>query len=247
MPADRLATPVEPGVAAATTESPWRKGLAAARANLWPGLALLAFAVTLLVCYDRVAPVQATLDAVGRLKDAMGFWFAVLSTPLFAGGIPALIERVLRPADADVPRGHFLARLAFWSFAGVQVDVLYRLQGYAFGDGRDWVTLAVKTAVDQFIWVPLWATPSTVAFFAWNDRRYGRSRYGLRDVFRSGHAFRRWYRQKVVPTVLANNAVWTPSVVIIYSLPPALQLVVMNLILCFWSLMLTLLTRSVSE
>lgn len=225
------------------TTHPFAAGLAAAKANLKPGIGLIAFAVALLLAYDQVPEVQAALDAVGALKVRSGLLFGLVATPVFAGVLPACIERLLRPDEPAPPLGHLLARLGFWSLGGLQVDFFYQAQSAVFGDGRSPSTLAVKTLVDQMLWVPIWATPSAVLFFAWNDRRYGRCSYGLRDVFRSPASFRAWYRRRVFPTVLANNVVWTPAVLVIYSLPPALQLVVMNLILCFWSLMLTLLTR----
>ena len=214
-------------------------GARAARANLGPGLALLAFAAALLIGYYTVSPVTAALDAIGTLKTRFGLGFAVVSTCLFGAVLPALIQRALgRPAHPRLT--HFLVVAAFWSVVGVEVDLLYRLQSLVFGDGRDPLTLTLKVFVDMGIWVPLWAAPTTVALYQWNDLRH---RVPGAVPFRASGTLRRWYAGRVVPMVISNNAVWTPSVFIIYALPPALQLIVMNLILCFWSLIVALQTR----
>ncbi len=53
----------------------------------------------------------------------------------------------------------------------------------------------------------------------------------------------RWYSRRVLTPLISNLAVWLPAVTIIYSLPPALQLPMQNLVLVFFTLILAHLMR----
>jgi hypothetical protein len=47
-----------------------------------------------------------------------------------------------------------------------------------------------------------------------------------------------------MPSIIISIwAVWIPTVSIVYSLPLALQFPLFNIVLCFWSLMLTTLSK----
>ena len=225
-------------VAPAASAAPWRAGAEAAWANRWPGAALAAFAVGLLMAYHFVPLVHDALSRVAQLKLQTGFAFSMVSTALFGGVIPWLVQR-LRPGprnpDATVPVLLFF--IVFWAIKGVEVDALYRLQAVVFGDNASLGTIFLKVLADQLVYVPLWAIPTSVVAYAWKDQGFSWSR--LRQGFFVG----RWYRRRVVPVLISNWAVWLPAVVVIYSLPLALQLPIQNLVLCFWSLLLVLQVR----
>jgi hypothetical protein len=44
-------------------------------------------------------------------------------------------------------------------------------------------------------------------------------------------------------TLMSTWAVWIPAVAIIYCLPPPLQIPLFNLVLCFWVLVLSFISR----
>ena len=52
-----------------------------------------------------------------------------------------------------------------------------------------------------------------------------------------------WYATRCLPLLMANLGVWVPAVAVIYALPLALQLPVMNLVLCLFVLFVMILTR----
>jgi hypothetical protein len=56
-----------------------------------------------------------------------------------------------------------------------------------------------------------------------------------------------FFMNRVFPVLLSNWLVWIPSVIIIYNLPLELQLPVQNIILCFWSLMMSFLSLKDSQ
>ena len=211
------------------------RGLRAARVNLLPGVMLWVAGAAVLTGYYTLPAVHEAMRRVGEVKDAGGFLFAAASTAIFGGLIPVLLRPLsraitLREAMRDLP---FL--LVFWAIKGVEVDLLYRGQAAMLGTGTDPLTLGLKTLVDQAVYVPLWAIPSTVLAFFWRD-----CGYSVRETRR--RLGRAWYRRRVLPVLLANLGLWTPMVLVIYALPTPLQLPVQNLVLCLWSLMLIFLT-----
>jgi hypothetical protein len=217
--------------------SPWRAGIAAARANLMPGLVLVAFAVALLLAYFYHRPTHDAMEALGRWRQQIGWPFALVSTALFGGVIPGLVQ-MARPRLRHTMTGAGLGFLAlFWAYKGLEVELLYKLQAGWFGDNRELPTLIRKVAVDQGLYCPLWAVPSTVLAYALKDRGFSVART-LEPMGRLG--WLGWYQREVFPVLISNAAVWVPAVCVIYCLPLALQLPVQNLVLCFWSLLLVL-------
>lgn len=213
-----------------------RPALRGMRANLVPGLVLQAFALLIVVAYFELPHVGVLLDRVGALKQQHGYAFSAISTALFGGLIPYCVLWL----SGAIPRSHagreLLFYVAFWLWKGVEVDALYRGQAMLLGDGAAWTTVATKTALDQFVYNPLWAAPSQTLFFLWKDRGFSwhRTRASLReDPF--------WRRTLTV--LLSTWVVWTPAVAIIYALPGALQVPLFNVVLCFWCLLLSFLSR----
>lgn len=241
-PASRVAMPRDsnqpPPIA------PWRAGVVAARANAVPGVVLSIFAVGLLLSYWYVPPVTAALEALADLKVAWGWPFVVVSTAVFGGVIPWLVQRVRPSVRALTPWSHLWFLATFWGLKGLEVDLLYRLQALWFGHGTDAATLAIKTVVDQGIYCPIWAVPSTVLAYALRDAGFSLART-LRPL--REHGLRGWYARTVLPVLISNAGVWVPAVLVIYCLPLALQLPVQNLVLCFWSLILAFQVRGAAQ
>lgn len=220
-----------PGGSGVSGVAPWRLGVVAARANRWPGLMLSVFAVGLLLSYWYVPTATAALDAVAGFKDEQGWRFVLVSTALFGGVIPWIVQR-LRPATRHFsPWPHLWFLAAFWGIKGVEIDLLYRVQAIWFGHGSDPATVTKKIAFDMGLYAPIWAMPTTLAAYAFMNNRF--SFRGL-----SGLDLRRWISRVLLPITISNWSVWVPAVMVIYCLPLALQLPVQNLVLCFWSLLL---------
>lgn len=201
-----------------------------------PGLCLQLFALLVVVAYFNSPEVGELLDRVGSLKRAYGFAFSALSTAAFGGVIPYLV--LLRTGKLPRRRAdrEFLFYVGFWMWKGIEVDAFYRGQAWLLGDDAAWSTIVQKTALDQFVYNPLWAAPTQTIFFLWKD---------------SGFSWRRTHERlkedsfgrRTLVVLLSTWVVWIPAVAIIYSLPSALQLPLFNLVLCFWCLLLSFLSR----
>ncbi|MFP4145116.1 MAG: hypothetical protein ACOCTI_03475 [Phycisphaeraceae bacterium] len=209
-------------------------------ANIIPAGILWLVGLAILVGYYHVPPVQAALQRVADVRDHWGVWFALVSTAVFGGLLPGTIEALLGRAR----KGWVLADLGFllllWAQKGLEVDLFYRFQAWLLGEGTSLATVLPKVAVDMGIYAPFWAVPTMVLALRWKDGYYRRPRW--RD--RPGWA---WYREHLLPITIINASFWTPAVLVIYSLPLALQLPVQNLLLCLWSLMVLFMVARPAE
>lgn len=220
------------------------RGLAAARANLWPGVALSAFAVAVLLGYELWPPLRAALGRLAAWRagqpPAVALGFAAASTTLAGAAFPALAG-ALRPGGRRESARGLLWLLGFWCVVGVQVDLLYRGLDALVGPGRDPLSVACKIALDMGVYCPALAIPQTVLAYGLKDAGFSWARYRESRGIQGAGGIGAWYRREVVPVLVSNWAVWVPAVCVIYLLPLPLQLPVQNLVLVFWCLMLTLL------
>ena len=91
--------------------------------------------------------------------------------------------------------------------------------------------MLAKTAVDQFVYSPIWAVPSLALAYAWKDAGFSWRRLGAQ-------LDREFLVLRLPAAILANMMVWLPAVIAIYFLPSALQLPVSNLVGSFWVLLM---------
>lgn len=206
------------------------------RFNLRPALVLQAFALAIVFGYFWSSPIHVALDQIGALKVRYGYAYSAVATCIFGGLVPFAVLSLA----GRIPASRRWRELAFyallWLWKGVEVDAFYRAQAHWFGDGSSVATIAVKTAVDQFGYVPLWAAASQVLLFTWKDA--GFSRAATRAAFE-----RQPFAQRVLVVIFSTWVVWIPAVAIIYSLPSALQIPLFNLVLCFWCLLMSFISR----
>lgn len=213
----------------------WQKGVAAARQNFYPALALWFFGILLIVCYFFVPLVHDWLDRVAQYKTQSGWIFAAISTAFFAGVVPFSIPYLF---SSGIKKGwvYLVTNILFWAYKGIEVDLFYVLQARLFGNDANVATIVPKVAVDQFVYAPLLGLTTVVLFYLWRDNQYSFSAF-KKELGPS------WYRKKILPVLISNWFVWTPACVIVYLLPLGLQLPIQNLILCFWVLILTFFTE----
>ena len=213
-------------------EAPWKAGLRSARANLVPGLVLQAFALAVVLGYYFYPPIRDGLDALSDLRARMGFWFGIVFTGLFGGLLPLLYLKATPATRALYTWKQGGALTLFWSYKGVEIGLWYAFQARVIGTGSDAGTIAIKSIIDQFVYCPVWAIPTTATFYLWCSTHFD-PRAVLADLRAP-----RWYIRRVLPMLIANLGVWLPLVCIIYALPTPLQLPLQNIVLCFFTLML---------
>lgn len=221
-------SPPSPGV--------WSRSLAAARANLVPGLVLQVFAFAVIFAYYGHAPTHRLLDTVADFKARTGYLFSFLATALFGGLIPFLYMRLHPLTRPFTPLSHGVFLLLFWGIKGMEVDAFYRFQAWFFGGTVDFATVAKKVVADLFIYCPVWATPTTILIFQWKESGFDFGAMRRLDKLAC-------LRENLLTTLVTTWSIWLPAVAVIYSLPGPLQIPLFDIVLCFFSLVFVTLSR----
>lgn len=215
-------------------EAPWAAGLRAARANVVPGLMVQGVMLGLLLAYYFHPQTTELLNQLAAVKERWGYGYSALSAIVAGAMIPELLrvaffqQGKLRRENA----ANLLFTIPFWCLMGVVVDGFYRMQADWFGTEVIFPVVLKKVLVDQLCYNPLFAAPVTAILYDWKNRGYGRR--GLRAFFTTTY-----YRNVVVPTLVANWGVWIPVVSILYSLPLPLQIPLFGLALSMWVMLYT--------
>ncbi len=213
-------------------EAPWKAGLRSARANLVPGLVLQAFALVLVLGYYFHAPTRLWFTRLADLRNETGMIFGVISTGLFGGLLPLLYLKAAPSTRSHVTWKQGLTLTAFWSYKGIEIALWYSFLAWSIGESAGVGIIATKSFLDQFVYCPIWAVPTTAMFYLWC--KTGFDLRAVADDLRGP----RWYARRVMPLLCANLGVWLPLVCIIYALPTPLQLPLQNIVLCFFTLVL---------
>lgn len=209
---------------------------AAFRQNRVPCVLLNAVVIALVASYYHWPAVAGMWGAVGAFKTQWSFAFSCVSTVFAAAVMPFGIQWIMGTLPAEGEGKRLLLRMLFWGYRGMEIDLFYRLQGLLFGHGNDAATLAKKVFVDQFVASTLWFVPTYVIALRWIDQggSWSRLRASLDRDF--------WLR--TCPTVLVSNwLIWLPALVLVYSLPAPLQFPLFSIVMCFFILVVTLLTK----
>lgn len=214
---------------------PIAQGLAAARANLLPGAVLWGIGLFVVLSYYYWPQAEDVFATIADWKTEYGFFFAAVSTAFFGGVLPFFFQKLQLGSGRRAPWIHLPFVAGYWAFRGVEVDALYRVQAYFFGDSNALGAVVPKVLVDQFLYCPLWAIPTMVLVYLWKDSGFSLAR--MREKLGT-----RWYYRRVVPVMVSNWGVWLPAVALIYHLPQPLQLPLQNIVVCFWVLLLMFLT-----
>lgn len=207
-----------------------RIGWASAKANRVPMLVLWGFAAALVIAYYAAPGVAAFLQPVADWQLRWGVGAAVINQVFFCALVPTVFVLCVRKIRTSRPLVKGAAQAvwsALWSFVYVW---FYAFQCQLFGTGHDFVTLLLKSAFDQFVWVPLVVMPVNSTFYLWMGK--GFSSRAVVEECRRGFVPR-----VVMPNLLANWCVWIPVMFALYAFPYALQIQVLGLVAAFWTLM----------
>ena len=210
----------------------FKTGLAAAKKNIGPGLLLQGFALTVVLLYYFHEPTKQALLKVPEIQQRMGVWFPILVTAFFGGVIPYIFLLFRKGVSPGHRISTLLFLIGFWALMGLYVDGLYKLQSLLFGNDPNVATVIKKVLADQFVFSVVFSAPATTLALLWKDHLF--SFQATRDEIT-----RTFFTEKIPVVLIALWGVWIPTVAIVYSLPLALQFPLFNIVLCFWSLLLT--------
>jgi hypothetical protein len=210
------------------------------RQNRLPCVLLNVLVLALVVSYYRWPALAGMWAAIGAFKIQWSFVFSCVSTMFAAAVMPFFAQWAMGVLPRDGRWRKLGLRMLFWGYRGMEIDLFYRAQGWVFGNGNDVATLAKKVAMDQFVMSPLWFVPTYVIALRWIEQRgsWARLRSSLDRHFWTHTCF----------TVMVTNwLIWIPALALVYSLPAPLQFPLFAVVMCFFILVVTLLTRDTQE
>lgn len=211
----------------------------AIRHNMQAAIALWLFGLFIISSYYYWPAGREFLQVIATWKLQYGFMFSAISTAIFGGLLPLIFSMFLTRENH-----YFLSRdtgllTLFWAIKGLEIDLWYSLQARVFGDEANFSTIAIKTLFDQLFYMPILGAVNMALFYHWRSHNYAWQSFK--------HTLGKyWYRDRIFPLLVSNWGIWIPAVAMIYSLPTALQLPMQNLVLCFWAIILMVLTRNKS-
>lgn len=205
----------------------------AARANVLPGLVVQGVMLALLLAYYLSPTAREGLIQLAEVKARWGYYFSAIAS-LVAGALLPELLRISVFQRWRVTSGNFhnlLFTIPFWCVMGIMVDLLYRSQAVWFSTAITLPVVVSKVLVDQFLYSPLVSAPLTVWFYEWKNR--GRAPHPRRFFSLA------YYREEILPVVVAIWGVWLPIVTILYCLPQPLQIPLFALALTLWVMLYT--------
>lgn len=206
------------------------------KVNLIPGLILQAFAISIALCFFFWPASHIAFNYIATLKADYGWKYALISTAIFGGILPFLFLKLTNKISVNAWKIFFFYTI-FWAVKGVEVNIFYGFQAIWFGNENDFNTIATKVSIDQFIYSAFWAVPSITIAYLWMEEGF--------NIKRWKKGINKELIQLKIPTIIVSNwLTWIPAVSVIYIMPPALQLPLFNLVLCFFVILLSVLTKN---
>jgi len=210
--------------------TPLRIGFESAKANAVPMVVLWCAAVASAIGYYAVPGFAGLLEPLANWQREEGVVAAFLSLAVFCGVIPGMFMYSVRSLRPRHPLATTVAMAAWCGTWGVVNNGMYAFLSQWIGDGRDFWTLVLKTAFDQFVWTVFLVAPANAAFCFWVGRDFSFRR--TRAEWPANYA-----REVFLPNLLANWIVWIPVLCAVFAFPLPLQIQLAGLASSFWTLM----------
>jgi hypothetical protein len=218
-----------------------KRGWLSARANALPGLVIVLVAALIVVAYYLSADIHKLLEGVQALRARWGLWFSMAASAVGAGLIPGLYLILIGQSRKGWAAWIDLVYTTLvWVTSTIAIDRFYVLQNWMWGSAVTIPIVLVKVAVDQFFFTPLIGLQIPAIGFRLRDMDY--SLPALGNALRN-----QWILKVIVPMQVACWLTWIPGTLVIYSLPLPLQVPMMLLIQCFFSLVMAHASAKVSE
>lgn len=204
--------------------------------NLIPAIVIIILEVIIVVLYEMETFMTVWLEALAEIKFDFGYLYSFLATGLFMGIIPWIFALIKRRVPMDKKLTSFIFMFCMYGMIGVQSDAFYRIQNSLFGD-NGMVSVILKVCVDQFIWTVFYM--SHVNY--WTSWILSNN---LTTPVCSKQMLYRYLSQDWIIGLIGGYIIWIPSCITIYSFQEDLQMIMNNLIGCFFVIVMNTITSS---
>ncbi len=190
------------------------------------------------VGYFKVAVMRDAMDQLAIWKAAggvlaLGLVIAVIAS-IVSGAVAPEIAKVVALRQTTFDRARwidFVYNAAIFGAFGLTGDLFYRWMGHLFPPDGTITTIAIKTAIDQFVYSPLITLPSVALVFTCRRLQWNASAI-LKEI--GLH----WYLKHVVGLILLCWCYWIPMCMLMYALPASLTFVFAMFAQAAWALLL---------
>jgi hypothetical protein len=186
----------------------------------------------LILSYFFLPSTQFIWDWITSLKKEYGLFF-IATVPIICGGlIPLIFHYLQNKISKQFIFHHVIFCIVFWGYRGTEINYLYDFFAYIFGDSTTVSVIVKKVLCDQFIYSLFWSGPTAAVVFKWkaNDFNFKSTKKELNKYF---------FTVEMGATIFSLWLVWIPAVTLIYILPLELQYTMFNIVLCFYSFILS--------
>ena len=205
-------------------------GWNSAKANVIPGLIIVALAAMMVIAYYQFPVVSAWLEVLVKLRQQLVVVFVMAASAIGAGIIPGIYLWIAgRTRKGTRGAMDLLFTCLVWAASTFVIDRFYIFQAWCWGTTITSQVLVGKMLMDQLIFTPLFGIQIPAIGFRLRDLNYNVSAFWR--LFRGD-----WLIGVIVPLLIACWLTWVPGTLVIYSLPLPLQIPMMVLIQCFFSL-----------
>ena len=220
--------------------SPISEALAATKQIIVPGIILWIIALGILIGYYQIPAFMKLLGFIADLKARYNYLYAMIATALFGGIIPYAYLRIRRSTRHMAPLSHLPFATFYWAYKGAEINFLYTLLASLFGTNNHPSTIIAKVCIDQFVYNPFFNIPFTIVLYTWKEMDFD---------FKKTKSQLTWLfiKNRFISIAFSTWMVWIPTVAMVYALPALLQVPFFNVILCFWVLLLSILTSQKKE
>jgi len=174
------------------------QGWQSAKANVIPGLIIVAIAALIVIAYYQFPAVSASLEGLVKFHQQLGVWFAMTVSAIGAGIIPG-IYLIIAGRSRKGTRGaiDLLFTCLVWAATAFAIDQFYIFQAWLWGAAVNSQVLVGKMLIDQLIFTPLIGVQIPAIGFRLRDLNYD-----LRALWR---AFREdWCYHPTIDRLLAD-------------------------------------------
>ncbi len=184
----------------------------------WPIILIIqALALGVVCSYYWIEGSSELFNHIARYKSSGGLLFAASTTIISGGLLPECLKRGARPSGMPAPpMTELLHQFTMWGILGVIVDRFYAIQAQLFGIGNSPSTLLIKVLFDQFVFTPLIVLPFITSWFLLYEKKGNLKQWfealTVKDIL-----------HRMLPLWATSLCFWPVMLLIIYSLPSALQ------------------------
>lgn len=197
--------------------TPVRIGVESVKANAVPMAILWALAGVLVFGYYFVSWVPGTLEPLASWQCQCGWTASFLNRFIFCGVIPGVFMLAMGSLAVRFPLSAVCVQTIWSGICGVVSGWMFTLHAYWVGTGIDFLTLATKAALQQFVWTPFFFIPVGALIYYWIGHDFAFKSF--RAVMTVG-----FWRKNVLSNLCANWIIWFPCAFLIHMFPTPLQI-----------------------